>query len=93
MTHADMQLCSLEGELQTFLLKHTLLPARANVLVEPAAFALNKHMNLTAAMALSEPVSIVPQLALPTRSAFHNISIVGTLITQLAGWLARWLLS
>lgn len=61
MTHADMQLCSLEGELQTFLLEHTLLqPALANVLVEPAAFALNKHRSLVDAIALTEPIEIVP---------------------------------
>lgn len=49
-----MQLCSLEGELEKFLLKHTLHPALDNVLIEPAAFALNKHRRLVEAIALTE---------------------------------------
>jgi len=51
-----MQLCSLEGELLTFLLKHTLHLALANVLVEPAALALNKHRSLVDAISLTEPI-------------------------------------
>lgn len=64
-----MQLCGLEGELQTFLLKHTL----ANVLVESAALALNKHKSLVDAIALTEAILIVFYLAVPTRSAFDTI--------------------
>lgn len=51
-----MQLCSPEGELQTFLLEHTLCPALANVLVNPATFALNKHRSLVDAIALTGPI-------------------------------------
>lgn len=51
MTHADILLCSLEGELQTFL-----QPALANVLVELAALALSKHRSLVDAIALMEPI-------------------------------------
>lgn len=58
MTHADMLLC-LEGELQTFLLELTLQPALANVLVQPAAFALNKHRSLVNAIARTDAISIV----------------------------------
>lgn len=54
MTHADMQLCSLEGELQT-LLKHTPQPAVANVLGEPAAFAFTTHRSLVD-MTRTEPI-------------------------------------
>lgn len=59
MTHADMQLC-LEGELQTFLLELTLQPALANVLLQPAALALNTHGSLVSAMARTDAISIVP---------------------------------
>lgn len=47
MSQADMQLCSLHGELHTPLPRHT-LHARANVPVEPAAaaFALVAHSSL-----------------------------------------------
>ncbi|TNN49286.1 hypothetical protein EYF80_040523 [Liparis tanakae] len=39
------------------LLGHTLQYALANVLVESAAFALNKHRNLADAIALTEPIT------------------------------------
>lgn len=58
MTQADIQLCSLEGEVMKFLLKHTLQPALANVLVESAAFALNKDTNLVDAIALTEDMFV-----------------------------------
>lgn len=54
MTHADMQLCSLEGELQR-LLKHKPQPAVANVLEEPAAFAFATHRSLLE-MTRTEPI-------------------------------------
>lgn len=74
MTQADIQLCSLEGELQTFLLKHTLHPALANVLVEAAAFAFNKRRSLVDAIALTEHIYTVLRLTVPTRSAFDTTS-------------------
>lgn len=54
MTHADMQLCLLEGELQK-VLKHTPQPAVANVLEEPAAFAFITHRSLVD-MTRTEPI-------------------------------------
>lgn len=58
MTHADMQLMGLEGEVQTFLPEHTPQPALANVLVEHAALALNKHRSLVNAIVLTEPIQL-----------------------------------
>lgn len=59
MTHADIQLCSLEGELQTCLWEHTLQPALANVLVEFPAFAVNTHRSLVDAITRTELIQAV----------------------------------
>lgn len=54
MSQADMQLCSLRGELHKPLPGHT-LHARANVPVEPAAAALVAHSSLVD-MTPTEPI-------------------------------------
>lgn len=64
-----MELCSLEGELLMFLLEQTRHPARANVLVEPAAFVLSKHRSLVIAIALTEPTKTALEMAMPSVSA------------------------
>lgn len=73
MTHADIQLCSLEGELQTCLRENTLQPALANVLVELPAFVVNTHRSLVDAMARTEPIHTVEQLPASPRSTFKQI--------------------
>lgn len=68
ITHADIQLCGLEGELQTPLRKHALQPTLANVWVE--ALALNNtHRSLVDDIARTEAIEIVKQPAVPPRSA------------------------
>lgn len=69
ISHADIQLCGVEGELQTLLRKHALQPTLANVLVEAAALALNTHRSLAEDIARTEAIEIVKQLAVPPRSA------------------------
>lgn len=61
MSQADMQLCSLRGELHKPLLTHTLHTARANDLVveaarAAAAFTLVAHSSL-GDMTRTEPIS------------------------------------
>lgn len=66
MSHADMQPCSLQGELHTPLLRHTLQAARANVFLVPAAaaLALDAHSNLVD-MTPTEPMSKKGAFVLP----------------------------
>lgn len=69
ITHADMQLCGVEGDLQTPLRKHALQPTLANVLVEAAALALSTHRSLVDDIARTEAIETVKPPAAPPRSA------------------------
>lgn len=72
MIHADMQPCSLGDELLIFLVRHTLHPVLANVLMDPAAVALNKHRSLVDVIALAEAILVAFQLTATTRSGFDT---------------------
>ena len=70
-TQADMQLCRLEGELQTCLLQDT----PANVRVEPAAaaaaLARDKHRSQVDAIAPTAAVQLVLQLDVWLQGPLH----------------------
>lgn len=74
MTQPGMQLCSLEGELLTFLLQLKLQPALANVLVESATLLLNEHRSLVDAIALTEPMFTVLHFVVPVKSVIGTIN-------------------